>query len=68
MPFVSSAQRRKCYYMRADDIRHNRPVEWDCDEFSKVFVAGKHRKVYKTQRGAKYVLVKGIKRYVYNVY
>jgi len=68
MPFVNSAQRRACYYQRQQDIRAGRPVIWDCDEFSKVYVAGRMRKVYKTERGAKYVLVKGQRRYVYNIH
>ena len=68
MPFANSAQRRACYYRRQQDIQAGRPVQWDCNEFSKAFVAGRWRKVYKTERGAKYVNVRGRKRYVYGVY
>jgi len=68
MPFVNSAQRRACYYQRKKDQDAGRQVRWNCDDFAKVYVAGRWRKVYKTPRGAKYVNVKGKKRYVYNVY
>lgn len=68
MPFVNSAQRRACYYQRQKDIRAGRPVGWDCDDFAKVYVSGRWRKVYKTIRGAKYVNVRGKRRYVYGVY
>ena len=68
MPFVSSAQRRACYYKRQQDIRAGRDVQWNCKDFARVFVAGRLRRVYKTERGAKYVNVKGQKRYVYGVF
>jgi len=68
MPFVNSAQRRACYYQRQQDIQAGRQVRWDCDDFAKVYVAGRWRRVHKTDRGAKYVNVRGQRRYVYGVY
>lgn len=68
MPFVNSAQRRACYYKKQDDISKGRDVQWDCDEFAKIYYAGRFRKVYITERGARYVMVKGKKVYVYGVY
>jgi hypothetical protein len=68
MPFVNSAQRRACYYKRQDAINKGEPVKWDCKEMAKLKYAGRLRKVYKTERGAKYVNVNGKKVYVYGVY
>ena len=68
MPFISSAQRRKCYYLEKDDIDHNRPISWSCKKFARVYISGRWRNVYKTKRGAKYVNINGTRRYVYGVY
>jgi len=68
MPFVNSAQRRACLYQQQNDISRGSPVKWNCEEMAKVRYAGRLRKIYVTERGAHYVLVKGKKVYVYDVY
>jgi hypothetical protein len=68
MPFVSSAQRRACFYKRKQAQDRGETPEWDCDEFAKIYISGRYRRIHKTLRGAKYVIVNGQKRYVYNVY
>jgi len=68
MPFVNSAQRRACYYKEQDALRKGEPVKWDCVKMGKITYAGRLRTVYKTTRGASYVVVKGKKVYVYGVF
>lgn len=68
MPFVNSAQRRACLYREQNDLSQGEYPKWDCVKMGKVSYAGRLRTVYITERGAKYVIVKGKKVYVYGVY
>lgn len=57
MPFVSEAQRRACY--AKNDPR------WDCKKWEKETKKSlPKRKVYTGVRGGKYVIIKGVKRYI----
>lgn len=65
MPFVNEAQRKACYAQANRDRKEGKEPKWKCHEFgSHIVIAGRKRKIHKGERGGKYVIVNGEKRYI----
>lgn len=45
MPFVSEAQRKKCYVLYTKDIKEGRKPKWDCKEWENELKTQKSRTV-----------------------
>lgn len=76
MPFVSEAQRRKCYVLQTQAEKAGKKSSWDCKKFSehdsksikkktKVNKVPKRKpKIYDGPRGGKYIIKNGSKIYI----
>lgn len=65
MPFKNANQRKACYAQAAQAKREGRQPTWDCHKFAnEIMIAGRKRKIHVGERGGKYVIINGQKRYL----